>query len=133
MHPTLSPLLARSRERELIEQGARARLGAAKAERPTGPIAVRLATADDQPALDRLTALDSREPLVAPALIGELDNYAVAAISLNNGDLIADPFVPTIEIAQLLRLRAHQLVGQPRPRRRLWRPARLLTTADQRA
>jgi hypothetical protein len=131
MHPTLSRLLARSRERELIKQGARARLAAAKPERPTGRIAVRLATADDQPTLDRLTALDSRELLAAPALIGELDNSAIAAISLSNGDVIADPFVPTTEIAQMLRLRARQLGGQPRPRLR--RPARLLTTANQRA
>lgn len=116
MHPTLTHLLARSRERELIEQATREGLGAAKTEASAAQMAVSFTTPDDQPTLDQLAALDSHPPLAAPALIGELNHRPVAAISLRTGDVIADPFVPTTEIVQMLRLRTRQLGHEPRLR-----------------
>lgn len=127
MHPALNSFLADARQHDLVEQGARARLAAARRERSGPSIVVRLATPDDQPTLDRLAALDSHEVLADPALIGEIDNHAVAAVSLSDGDAIADPFVPTTAVLEVLRLRARQLSDQPRSRRRRWRsPASLV-------
>jgi hypothetical protein len=63
----------------------------------------------DRAALDYLADLDSREPLEGEVLGAELDGALVAAISLENGELIADPFVRTDQIRSLLELRASQL------------------------
>jgi hypothetical protein len=39
-------------------------------------------------------------------------------LSLHNGDVVADPFVPSAALVDLLRTRARQLTGGPPPRRR---------------
>jgi hypothetical protein len=72
-------------------------------------ISIRLATADDQPALLQLADLDSREPVFRPALVAEINGQLVVAISLRGGEPIADPFRPTAGIARLLELRRRQL------------------------
>jgi hypothetical protein len=63
----------------------------------------------DRAALDYLADLDSREPLEGEVLGAELDGALVAAISLEDGEVIADPFVRTDQIRSLLELRASQL------------------------
>jgi hypothetical protein len=74
----------------------------------------------DRAALDYLADLDSREPLEGEVLGAELDGALVAAISLEDGELVADPFVRTDQIRSLLELRASQLRRRgARPRRRL--------------
>jgi hypothetical protein len=69
-------------------------------------IVVRNATAADAIALERLAALDSREPLAGPAIIAERNGIAYAALDLSDGSVAADPFVPTVELVKLLRRRA---------------------------
>ncbi len=86
------------------------------------PLVIRLATAGDQPALERLAELDSRPTPAGTTLIAELRGSPVAAVSLGDGEPIADPFLPTRDITELLRLRARQLSRSAQPRR--W-PARL--------
>jgi hypothetical protein len=73
------------------------------------PLIIRLATADDQSALSRLAQLDSRPTPAGSTLMAELRGRAVAAVSLGDGEQVADPFLPTSEITELLRLRARQL------------------------
>jgi hypothetical protein len=83
------------------------------------PVVVRLATQADQRSLDRLAQLDSTTRPAGDTVIGELQGRPVAAVSLNDGRAIADPFLPTAEIVALVRLRAEQLAfvaGHP-PRR----------------
>jgi hypothetical protein len=63
----------------------------------------------DRAALDYLADLDSREPLEGEVLGAELDGALVAAISLDDGEVIADPFVRTDHIRSLLELRVSQL------------------------
>jgi hypothetical protein len=67
---------------------------------------IRTAGPRDADALKRLAALDSREPVAAPALIGMLEGEPAAALSLADGRLVADPFKPTGHLAAHLRLRA---------------------------
>ena len=85
-----------------------------------GPVVIRMATAADRSSLERLAQLDSADMPTGATLIAELGERAVAALSLNDGDAIADPFVPTGDIVALLRLRATQLntphPGTSRPR-----------------
>ena len=72
-------------------------------------VTVRRSTSADQGALARLAALDSASPPRGPALVAEADSRMLAALPLGSGRPIADPFEPTAEIVELLRLRADQL------------------------
>jgi hypothetical protein len=72
-------------------------------------VTVRIAAAGDQIALLRLADLDSAPAPCPPLLIGEVAGRPVAALSLADGAVIADPFTPTLELVELLRLRAHQI------------------------
>jgi hypothetical protein len=74
-----------------------------------GPLVIRRAVAGDQPALRNLAALDSARPLSDPVLIGELRGEPVAALDLSDGTVVADPFVASAEVVELLRLRATQV------------------------
>jgi hypothetical protein len=69
-------------------------------------IVIRRATDTDICALADLAILDSREPLTGPALIAEVDGVARAALDLRDGSVAADPFAPTAELVELLRLHA---------------------------
>ena len=92
-----------------------------------GQLTVRLANAADGPRLQAVAELDSAALPAAPLLVGERDGRPVAAISLSDGAVIADPFVLTADVVALLRLRARQLGGdrRRRPRRALvWRLSR---------
>ena len=73
------------------------------------PLVIRLATAGDQHALERLAELDSGRAPAGTTLIAELRGRPVAAVSLGDGEQIADPFLPTADITELLRIRARQL------------------------
>lgn len=86
----------------------------------------------DREALVRLAERDSAAPPTGPVLVAEVDGEPMAAVPLDGGPAIADPFHRTAELVALLELRARQmrtprsrLVGSPR-RRRLLRPADLL-------
>jgi hypothetical protein len=72
-------------------------------------ITVRYSAASDLSELARLAALDSASPPRGPALIAEADSRMLAALPLGSGRPIADPFEPTAEILELLRLRAEQV------------------------
>jgi hypothetical protein len=69
----------------------------------TTPITIRRSNAADAPALRRLAELDSARPMQGPALIAELGDRAVAAVSLDGGRAIADPFERTQQLVALLR------------------------------
>jgi len=75
-----------------------------------GPaVLIRRASAADGPALARLSALDERELPAGERLIGELGGRIVAALEVCSGRAIADPFVPTTGVVELLGLRAAQV------------------------
>src|SRR5215216_3640897 len=63
----------------------------------------------DESSLARLAALDSARPLHGPALVAEADSRLLAALPLGSGRAIADPFEPTAELVELLRLHREQL------------------------
>jgi hypothetical protein len=72
---------------------------------PANSYAVRQATEDDAAALRRLAELDAQQPFAGPALIAESNGIAIAAISLFDERVIADPFERTAVVTQLLRMR----------------------------
>jgi hypothetical protein len=72
-------------------------------------VTVRQSLPADEPRLARLAALDSARPLHGPALVAEADTRLLAALPLGSGRVIADPFEPTAELVELLRLHKEQL------------------------
>lgn len=77
-------------------------------------VTIRFAHAHDASGLAALAQLDSAEQLLLPALVAEVDGGLRAALSLTDGGIIADPFHPTCELTDLLRVRAKQLAVKPR-------------------
>jgi len=96
-------------------------------------IQLRLAHADEQPALLRLAALDSAPAPRGAVLVAIVDGELLAALALDSGRAIADPFRHTAHLVELLRTRA-QLLGaggsdERGKRPSLRRPARLIALA----
>jgi hypothetical protein len=92
----------------------------------TNAIKIRHATSGDDRILHDLAILDSREPLTGPALIAEVEGVPRAALDLSDRSIAADPFAPTAELVELLRLRASILAAADRPARLRARVASML-------
>jgi len=90
-----------------------------RADRPASTVELRFAAPDDADRARELAELDDAAPLEGQVLLALIDNQAVAALSLADGRVTANPFVPTQDAVALLRLRARHLAGA-RARRR-WR------------
>jgi len=72
-------------------------------------LVIRLVRGADYRAL-RLAALDSRGPFDGEVLLAELGNQPVAAVSMADGSVAADPFRPSAGIVGLLQVRRDQLL-----------------------
>jgi hypothetical protein len=72
-------------------------------------VVIRAARGSDGPALRRLAALDSADLPAGELLIAEADDHVVAAMSLETGAKVADPFRRTAEVVDLLAFRAKRL------------------------
>ena len=117
MTTALNQPISQARTDELIRSANDHRAALRRPLQPLwSPLVLRLATARDKRPLERLAQLDSRPTPSGTTLIAELRGSPVAAVSLPTGELIADPFVRTGEIAELLRLRASQLSDSSRGR-----------------
>jgi len=69
-------------------------------------LTIRRAVVADDDAVARLAALDSASPPTGDILLAELGGELWAAIEIDSGKAIADPFRPSGELADLLRLHA---------------------------
>jgi hypothetical protein len=81
---------------------------------PANTYDIRHATVADEQALRELAELDGQRPLSGPALIGEIDGRLAAAASLEDGRTIADPFEFTVQLSQVLRIRAAAIQAHSR-------------------
>ena len=72
-------------------------------------IAIRPAAADEAADVRRLAYLDSQRPLRGEVLLALQDAIPVAAVSLEDGRVVADPFRKTADLVELLRMRAESL------------------------
>jgi hypothetical protein len=84
---------------------------------PADELSVRAASAEDALALRRLAQVDSARPLHGDVLLAEAGGRLVAAVEVESGRAVADPFLPSANAVALLHLRARQLLG-PVGRRR---------------
>jgi hypothetical protein len=67
-------------------------------------VTIREADASDAPALRRLAELDSGRVPAQPMLIAEVGGSIRAAVSMSSGDVIADPFHPTQEVVEMMKI-----------------------------
>jgi hypothetical protein len=70
-----------------------------------GHVTLRTATAADAAEVTRLATIDSASVPSGPLLLAEVDGELRAALSIADGGVIADPFVPTANLVELLRTR----------------------------
>ena len=81
----------------------------------TPTIAIRPAAADEAADVRRLAYLDSQRPLRGEVLLALQDATPVAAVSLEDGRIVADPFRKTADVVELLELRAAALTTSRAP------------------
>jgi hypothetical protein len=74
----------------------------------SGQITIRSSTDADQAEIARLAALDSRQAPKGDVMLAFVDDELRAALGLGSNDAIADPFHPTADLVELLRMSAGQ-------------------------
>ena len=131
MHLLLAAGLANSLTRDRVRAARSRRTAKAAKLAPAessaaGEVVIRRATTADAPALARLGELDgdrrtgavlARQAAEHEVLIAEVDGTIEAALSVNDGLAVADPFRRSAVNTELLALRARQLGGAaPRDR-----------------
>jgi hypothetical protein len=104
----LNALVAHERYHDMLDEAARKRDLAAR-QTPVSRVILREAAAADSRKLRALAELDSSRPLQGSVLVAEVDGRLRAALPLDGGCAIADPFYRGQELVELLRLRATQL------------------------
>jgi hypothetical protein len=85
----------------------------------TPSVTIRPAYPDDASALRRLAALDSAVVPAQPLLVAEIDGQLEVAVSTTDLTAIADPFVPTAHVVELVRGHIRRTDEADRPRRSL--------------
>jgi hypothetical protein len=91
---------------------------------PAQSVLLRHATTSDESVLRDLAALDSTTLPAGPFLVAEVEGQAQAALSLSDGTAIADPFVRTAELVELLRAHGAAKASAARRRRGIGRARR---------
>lgn len=81
---------------------------------PTAPITIRRAH-PEEPGVLRIAALDSSRVPPAPLLVAEVGGQVRAALSIDTGRSIADPFHPTRDLLELLAAHASATRRRARP------------------
>jgi hypothetical protein len=132
VHPDVMLQIVNERQAQLRrEAAAHRRAREARANRPgrmfpeavERPATLRLDRVGDASRLYQLAALSGRPLAKGPFVLGEVDGRVVAALPVDGGPPIADPFELTEHLMPLLRLRAMQARGvdvrMPRLRRAL--------------
>jgi len=87
-------------------------------------IRIRAAHESDLAAVARVAGRDTHEPPAWPILVAEVGSDIRAAISLTDGEVIADPFHRTDELVAMLRIRAREAASDPDNVVRFERPRR---------
>jgi hypothetical protein len=134
MHEVIEKAIATDVQRDRVETAAKARRASSvtpvesrRSEPASGRIVIRYARPDDAAKLADLGRLDAdlrtSERLAEGAsdgsvLVAEVEDDLAAALVVDDGQVVADPFRPSAGIVELLRTRADQLAApRIRPRR----------------
>jgi hypothetical protein len=135
----LSILLSQAETESRLRE-AQARRGAAlnrRHARSAGDheVVVRLADGNDRAAIARLAQLEGRRLPPGATLVAERGGELLAAISIDGGEAIADPFRRTAPLVDLLLRSRAELCGETdaRHRRRPWAILRRLVSPRRRS
>ena len=114
MFSQISAEVAHERELEVRRQSRDGRRAARRSLRAAhdaslADVTIRAASPADRGALERLAALDSASAPRGYVLVAEVHGELRAALAVAGGPAIADPFVPTAQLVDLLAVRARQL------------------------
>jgi hypothetical protein len=72
------------------------------------PITIRHSTSRDRAAVEELAELDGRPVPAGDTLLAEVKGKLWAAVGVDDGAAVADPFLPTGDVVWLLQIRAEQ-------------------------
>jgi hypothetical protein len=86
-----------------VEEAGAPALGSART------ITLRLSDRAAEPAIERLGELAERAAPSGRYLVADVDGQVWAALPLSGGEPLADPFLPMLEVKELLSLRVAQL------------------------
>lgn len=113
MHPELMREVAVARMASFRSDAARYRRARAASVHPPQPvrteIQLRLSACRDE--LERLAALTDRTIRDGDWIVADLDGVPVAAVSVEDGTTVYDPFRPTSQLVSLLELRRKQVLA----------------------
>jgi hypothetical protein len=111
----MSNQLAGEHIRDLREAAARGSRHDAETSSDTTPhITVRHFAERDIAGIQRLAILDEKPLPSGGVLVAERAGELVAALPVDGGDALADPFQPTADVVALLKVRAKQLRADKR-------------------
>lgn len=112
MHPYVMQTIAATRQTELLAEARRRGLADAARRGAPGPdVTVRLARDTDALALDRLALLSERPVPQGTLLVGSVRGEVIAAVAIEGGPAISDPFRRTADAVSQLRSHAKELRG----------------------
>lgn len=113
MHPLFSYYLGLERMDTFQRRAARYRRARAASAHPPQPVrsAVQLRLSACREELERLAALTARPARDGDWLVADLDGVPVAAVSLEDGTSLYDPFRPTSQLVSLLEFRRKQVLA----------------------
>jgi hypothetical protein len=122
MHPMVHQELSRQAQMEARRSGERARHRrqtprAPRTRAPRTEISIALVEPDDIRSRLELAELDSGRLPHGTLVVARAGGRIRAAIGVDSGSVIADPFALTAELEELLRLRATQIRRERRRRR----------------
>jgi hypothetical protein len=112
MHPEIERQMAAERVNDLRRAGAVTRLQEAMPHDAREPeIVIRQARPADDLTLRTLAIADGADRPTGRTIVAEVDGSIVAALPLDGGEPVADPFRRTADLVALLEARAKQLAA----------------------
>jgi hypothetical protein len=113
MHPELIRQVAMARIADFNRDAARYRRARAASVHPPQPVrtAIQLRLSACRDELERLAALSDRTARDGDWIVAEVDGVPVAAVSVEDGTTVYDPFKPTSQAVSLLELRRKQVLA----------------------
>ena len=130
MNGGLNILLTEAQTAEILRQASTRRMRSVNSPPRPAKAVVRIASEADDAAIERLAQLEGRGLAPGRALVAERDGEVLAAVALDGGAPIADPFRPSAELVELLGRALAHLHGDGRRRR--WSLWGLLRRSDGR-
>lgn len=113
MHPELIRQVAVARMADLRREADRYRRVREAFPRPAQPVrtAIQLRLSACRDELERLAALSERPLHDGDWIVADLDGVPVAAVAVDDGTTVYDPFRPTSQAVSLLKLRRKQVLA----------------------